>query len=255
VASHLPVLPRAALRPILLGLIVVGAGAAASLPPLLQDPAYHAFADARPFGPVVNAANVLSNLPFLVAGLLGLRATTRHDGSSPRAAWIVTFAGISLVGVGSAWYHHAPDDDTLLWDRLPMTVGFMGLLSTLMAVPFGDRVSRRMLVPAVIAGVASIAAWRLTGDLRPYVWVQFTPLLVIGAIVVLGPLPATHRQALIAALALYTIAKAFELTDARLFAATAGVVSGHTLKHLAAGAACLALIPLARRPPVSVGSD
>jgi hypothetical protein len=76
--------------------------------------------------------------------------------------------------------------------------------------------------------------------------VQFTPLLLIGAILVLCPMPPPHRRALLSALLLYGMAKGCEMADASLFAATAGVVSGHTLKHLAAGAACGALVRLAR---------
>jgi hypothetical protein len=249
-ASRRAVSRPAATRAILLGLILAATAGVCALPALPQDPSYHAFADARAFGPVLNAANVLSNLLFLVAGLLGLRAVARHRALPARAAWTVAFAGITLVSVGSVWYHWAPADHTLLWDRLPMTVGFMGLLAAVMAIPLGHRASQRILGPAVIAGIGSVVAWRLTGDLRPYVWVQFAPLLVIGTIVVLGPLPSTHRRALMTALALYAIAKGFELADARLFAATAGVISGHTLKHLAAGVACLALVRLARPPTV-----
>jgi hypothetical protein len=148
--------------------------------------------------------------------------------------------------VGSTWYHHAPGDDTLLWDRLPMTIGFMGLVAAVLAIPLGERAASLILVPAVVAGIGSVVAWRLTGDLRPYVWVQFTPLLLIGATVVLGPLAPAHRRALLSALGLYVLAKGFELADARVFEATAGVASGHTLKHLTAGAACGALIRLTR---------
>ena len=164
-------------RAILLGLMVAAGVAAWALPPLPQDPAYHAFADGRALGPIANAANVLSNLVFLVAGLLGLRSAVRQIELPARPAWIVAFAGIALVSVGSAWYHRAPGDDTLLWDRLPMTIGFMGLLAAVLAIPFGERVARLALWPAVIVGVGSVVAWRLTGDLRLYVWVQFTPLL------------------------------------------------------------------------------
>ena len=231
---------------ILLGLILAAGVGAWALPPLAQDPGYHAFADGRALGLIANAANVLSNLVFLVAGLLGLRSAVRQIALPARPAWIVAFAGIALVSVGSAWYHRAPGDDTLLWDRLPMTVGFMGLLAAVLANPFGERVARRVLWPAVIIGIGSVVAWRLTGDLRAYVWVQFTPLLVIGATLALCQLPPPHRRALLSALMLYAIAKGCELADARLFAATAGVVSGHTLKHLAAGAACGALVRLTR---------
>ena len=233
-------------RAILLALLVAAAVAAWALPPLPQDPAYHAFADGRALGPIANAANVLSNLVFLVVGLLGLRDAVRQPALPARPAWIVAFAGIALVSVGSAWYHRAPGDDTLLWDRLPMTVGFMGLLAAVLAIPFGERIARLALWPAVVIGVGSVIAWRLTGDLRPYVWVQFTPLLLIGTILVLCPLPPARRRALLSALVLYVIAKGCELADARLFVATAGVVSGHTLKHLAAGAACGALVRLIR---------
>jgi len=231
-------------KAILLGLMVAAGVTAWALPPLTQDPAYHAFADARALGPVANAANVLSNVVFLIAGVIGLRRALGHAALPARPAWLVAFAGIALVSVGSAWYHRAPGDDTLLWDRLPMTIGFMGLLAAVLAIPFGERISRLALWPAVIIGVGSVIAWRLTGDLRPYVWVQFTPLLLIGAILVLCPLPPPHRRALLFALVLYALAKGFELADARLFVASAGVVSGHTLKHLAAGAACGALVRL-----------
>jgi hypothetical protein len=233
-------------RGILLGLMAAAGVAVWALPPLPQDPGYHAFADGRALGPIANAANVLSNLVFLVAGGLGLRGAVRHAVLPARSAWIVAFAGIALVSAGSAWYHQAPGDETLVWDRLPMTTGFMGLLAAVLTTPFGERIARLALWPAVAVGVGSVVAWRLTGDLRPYVWVQFTPLLLIGAILVLCPMPLPHRRALLSALVLYGIGKGCEMADAALFAATAGVASGHTLKHLAAGAACGALVRLTR---------
>jgi Ceramidase len=211
-------------RAILLGLLVAAAVAAWALPPLRQDPAYHAFADRRALGPVANAANVLSNVVFLIVGVLGLRHTMLQATLPARPAWIVAFAGMALVSVGSAWYHRAPGDDTLLWDRLPMTIGFMGLLAAVLAIPFGERIARLALGPAVVIGAGSVIAWRLTGDLRPYVWVQFAPLLLIGTMVALCPMPPPHRRALLSGLVLYGIAKGCEMADARLFTATAGVV-------------------------------
>jgi hypothetical protein len=234
-------------RAVLIGLAAAAAAATWALPALPQDPGYHALADSRPLGPVPNASNVLSNVVFLVAGVVGLRRALRQCTLPARPAWVVAFAGIALVSVGSAWYHHAPGDDTLLWDRLPMTIGFMGVLAAVLAIPLGERVARLILAPAVIAGIGSVVVWRLTGDLRAYVWVQFTPLILIGAILALGPQPREHRRALLSALGLYVLAKGFELADAGLFAATAGVISGHTLKHVAAGGACLALVRLTRR--------
>jgi len=229
-------------------LALLAAIGVAALPALTQDQAYHRFADTRPLGGLPNAWNVLSNAPFLAAGLLGLLTCWRRRELPGRAAWIVAFAGIALVSVGSAWYHRTPSAGALVWDRLPMTIGFMGLLVAVLEPLLGARASRLLLAPAVAIGLGSVAVWHWTGDLRPYVWVQFTPLLLIGATLVIGPLAPPHRRALMAALGLYAIAKVFEMADAPLMAATAGTVSGHTLKHLAAGAACGALVALIRRP-------
>jgi hypothetical protein len=236
----------------ILGLLaLLAAAGVAAQPALLQDPAYHRFADSRPLGRLPNAWNVLSNAPFLGAGLLGLLTCWRRCELPGRPAWIVAFAGIALVSLGSAWYHWLPSADALVWDRLPMTIGFMGLLVAVLEPSLGAAATRWLLAPAVAAGLGSVAVWHWTGDLRPYVWVQFTPLLLIGATLAIGPLPAPSRRALAAALVLYAIAKVFETADAPLMAATAGAVSGHTLKHLAAAAACGALVTLVRRtvPP------
>ena len=97
-----------------------------------QDPAYHRFADARAFAGISNFCNVVSNLPFIAVGVYGLWRTSRLDCTQMIGAYRVLCAAVILVGFGSAWYHHAPSDATLLWDRLPMTVAFMALLALLL---------------------------------------------------------------------------------------------------------------------------
>jgi hypothetical protein len=238
--------PSHATRVVLLVLAVAAAIVAALLPALPQDPTYHAFADARPLGPIPNAANVLSNLVFVLVGFAGLRGALRNPTLPARPAWLVTFTGIALVSLESACYHLAPGNGTLVWDRLPMTIGFMGLLCAVLAIPFGERTARALLWPAVAAGAGSVVWWDVTGDLRPYVWVQFTPLLLIAATLALCPMSREHRSALLIALALYLLAKGFEMADRSIFTATAGMVGGHALKHLSAGAACAALVRLTR---------
>lgn len=235
-----------ATRLTMLGLVVASAIAAWWLPPVRQDPGYHAFADQRSLGPWPHAANVLSNLVFLVVGVTGLRRALRPGPTVARPAWVVTFAGIAMVALGSAWYHLAPSDATLVWDRLPMTIGFMGLTSAILAIPFGAHVLRRLLPASVCAGIASVIAWQVTGDLRAYAWIQFTPLLLIAATLVLCPMPGAYRVALAAALLLYLVAKGLELADQAIWVWSRGVIGGHALKHLAAGAACAALIRLTR---------
>ncbi|MBL9105563.1 MAG: ceramidase domain-containing protein [Myxococcales bacterium] len=230
---------------ILLALVAAAAIAVSLGPPIPQSPAYHAFADDRALGGVANALNVLSNAPFVLVGLWGLAACRRR--SDERGMYAVFFAGITLTGLGSGWYHLAPDHERLVWDRLPMTVGFMALL----AATLGERVSlawaRRLLVPLLLVGVASVLWWihgerAGRGDLRPYILVQFLSLIVIAGLLAMYPRKYSHARLQWYGLGAYALAKLCESYDRPIFAATGGLVSGHTLKHLvaAAGLACLA---------------
>jgi hypothetical protein len=127
-----------------------------------------------------------------------------------------------------------------------MTVGFMGLLAAALAGPLGAGAERSTLGPAIVAGLVSIVWWRWTGDLRPYVWVQFTPLVIVAVVVALDPRRPVSRW-LLAAVLLYVAAKIFEHADAVIFDATNGLVAGHAIKHLAAAAACALLVRVAQR--------
>ena len=68
-------------------------------------------------------------------------------------------AAIALVAIGSGWYHHAPSNATLVWDRLPMTVAFMALFAAVLM----DRVSTafgRALIDAYYADVQALGGKR-----------------------------------------------------------------------------------------------
>jgi hypothetical protein len=205
-----------------------------SRPRMAQDPAYHEFADQRQLLGLPHLLDVASNLPFLVIGVLGL-LLCRASGRAPRArAWTAVFAGTALVSAGSAYYHWAPDDARLVWDRLPMTLGFMGLFVALVAEHLGEQVERRLLLPALLTGLASVLWWRWSGDLRFYFWVQFAPLVCVPLVLLLYPGRYTHRAYLLHALGFYVLAKLAEAADRSIFELTARTVSGHTLKHLLA---------------------
>jgi hypothetical protein len=227
------------------GLGLACAALLAAIPPITQDQSYHDFADARALLGIPNFWNVVSNLPFVAVGAAGL-AWYRRD-----AAAATLFVGILLTGFGSSYYHLAPDDRTLFWDRLPMTIGFMALLAGALGERFGAATGRRALWPLLAIGAASLLWWRWTDDLRPYVWVQFYPFLVLPILYWWFP-ATTGTSILIAAAALYGLAKALEYFDRAIYAASGEIVSGHTLKHLAAAAACYALLRyVAQRRPLA----
>jgi hypothetical protein len=233
---------------------------AACVPRIPQDPAYHLFADARTVLGVTSGLNVLSNVAFAVVALAGLRLLARGDAMvqerGERWAWVVFFVGVGLTSLGSSWYHLAPSNDTLLWDRLPMAVAFLALLAATVAERIGSELGGRLLGPMVLAGIGGVLFWAATeragaGDLRPYVLVQFFPLLAIPLILVLFPARYDGAWLYLVALGLYAAAKATELADGAILRFT-GVVSGHTLKHLlAAGAVGALVIMLARRREVT----
>jgi hypothetical protein len=228
------------------------------LTPIPQSLAYHLMADTRTLFGIPNALNVLSNLPFAVVGLAGLAAvfSRRHSISMfvdrwERWPWAVFFIGVASTSVGSSYYHLAPDNARLVWDRLPMAVAFMGLLAAIVAEHVSVPAGRRLMWPLVALGVASVAYWRWTelqqrGDLRPYLLVQFGSLAAIALLITLRRSRYSQRAWLFAGLAAYAVAKLFEAWDDRLFTASLGVVSGHTLKHLVAAASAAGLVYMLR---------
>jgi hypothetical protein len=225
-------------------------------PRIAQDPAYHDFADSRAWLGVPNAGDVLGNLAFLpagVAGLLALRRRAAAPSPAARAAWATFFAGVLLTTFGSAYYHLAPSNGRLAWDRLPIALACQGLLCAEIAERVSPRLAARLLLPLLLFAGGSVAWWAHTeatgaGDLRAYGVSQFGPAAALVLLAVLAPQREGGRpDPLWGVIALYAAAKACEALDRPIFE-LGGVVSGHTLKHLfAAGAAGWAARSLWRR--------
>jgi uncharacterized membrane protein YidH (DUF202 family) len=215
--------------------------------PIPQDPAYHFLADARTCLGVSNFGNVVSNLAFLLVGAAAWLWCRKHLHSGARLSWTVFFIGVALVFCGSSYYHWSPNDDTLVWDRLPMTVAFMGLFAALVSEHLGPQFERPVLIPALVLGAASVFWWRHTGDLRVYVWVQAAPLLAIPFVLAMFPARYTQRVYLLYGLGFYALAKVAELYDEKLYTLTSSLISGHTLKHLLAALAPLMLLVMLQR--------
>jgi hypothetical protein len=204
--------------------------------PILQDRGYHLFADTRSCLGVENFGNVASNLLFLLTGVIGARQCWRRRSGAWRS-WLVFFCGVALVFIGSAYYHGAPGDDTLVWDRLPMTMAFMGLFAALVSEHLDAGVELPLLAGALATGISSVFWWQYSADLRIYIWVQGAPLLAIPYVIAAFPGRHTHRHYLLYGVGLYALAKVAELYDQEIYAATGAAISGHTLKHLLAAMA------------------
>jgi len=229
--------------------------------PLTQSQEYHRFADARMWLGIPNAADALSNLAFLSVGIAGLAFLRREWLAGVRAHFVtrieivlygVFFAAVAATALGSAYYHLAPDDARLVWDRLPMAVAFMSFVAAVAAERVDPHVAYRLCVPLIVVGVASVAWWRLSAlagceNLRPYLAVQYGAMAMVFAMTVLFRSRYTWGASLFAVLAAYAASKLLELYDGEIFV-LGSWFSGHTLKHLVAAAASFGILhSLSRR--------
>src|SRR5260370_13795309 len=235
-------------------------------PPIPQSQAYHNFADKRTIAGIPNCLNVVSNVLFLIVGVLGILsilggsrgAQTRASSganltadasalggfglvdSRERWPYLRFFLGVACTTFGSAYYHFNPNDGTLLCDRIPMAISFTALVAAMVFERTSVKAGVSLLIPLLLFGAGSVVYWDFTqrsghGDLRPYILAQFCSLLLILLLISLFPSRYTRGSDLIAAFAIYGLAKIFEAADGSIFA-LGGIASGHTLKHVAAAA-------------------
>jgi hypothetical protein len=233
------------------------------LPPVHQDPSYHSFADEREIWGVPNFWNVVSNLPFLIVGFLGIwlvqdKTTASLSFIVPAERWpfLILFMGVGLTAFGSAYYHWQPTKDRLVWDRLPMAMTFMAFFASTIAERIRVEAGVCLLGPLVLLGVGSVINWYWTDDLRLYAIAQFYPLIIIPVMLCWCPPRYTGTEYIWGTLAWYVLGKILELhaVDRGIFS-LGQVVSGHTLKHLAAatGALFICCYVHQRRPCGSEG--
>ena len=224
---------------------VLSIGAAVLLPARPQPVAYHNFADHRAMFGVANFLDVASNLGFLLTAFAGFvvvfRPRTRFELRSERWPYAIFFLGMLLTAVGSAYYHLAPDNERLFWDRLPMTIAFMALIAGQVVDRISVRAGLALLLPMLLVGAASVFYWRATeragaGNVMPYGVLQGYSVVILLLIAILYPSRYTRGNDVYWVFACYVLAKLLELFDRQLLA-FGHLVSGHTLKHVAAAAA------------------
>jgi predicted membrane channel-forming protein YqfA (hemolysin III family) len=218
--------------------------------PIAQLAHYHEFADQRSALGLPNLADVLSNAGFALIGLFGLlRLWPMRRQPAISAGWAgycLFLVSLFLTAIGSSFYHLAPDNARLLWDRLPIALACAGLLVGVRAETQTASGQYCYALLLVIAAVGSVVWWYFTelqgaGDLRPYLLLQGLPLVLIPLWHAIHRAPAADRRSFGMAIFLYVLAKAAELHDHELLE-TLGWISGHTLKHLLATAAAAVLV-------------
>jgi hypothetical protein len=220
------------------------------LPPIAQPPQYHDFADQRSCGVLPNCLDTASNALFVLAGLPGLYillgAIRRRAFADPREAWpyALFFLAVILVGFASGYYHLAPDNTRLAWDRAAIALAFMAWFSAVIGERVGLTTGLRSLPYLVGGGLGSVVWWHWSetqgmGDLRPYLFMQIVPILLTPLLLRLYPPRYSGGCDILAVVGLYLLALLFDLSDRPVFTLSDGLVSGHTLKHAIAALAAL----------------
>ncbi len=204
--------------------------------PITQNFDYHRFADDRTILGITNFWDVASNIPFLIIGSLGISYVLKNFNSIPSSyCWLMVFIGVFLVAPGSSYYHLMPKNWTLVWDRLPMTIGFMAITSALFSYKMDKKKEIIVLTLCLALGFFSIWYWVYMDDLRVYFFVQLTPILLVPIFAFIEKDLKIVRKYLLGAFAFYFLAKVVEKYDVEIF--DHFLLSGHTIKHLLAAAA------------------
>lgn len=207
--------------------------------PFVAQPAdHHHFADKRVLLGIPHAMDVLSNLPFALWAVLGAWALIRLPRDALNAAqWgcaALFFAGLVATTAGSSWYHLQPDDAGLVIDRLGMVLAFAGLLGLAVAGRISARAGVLTALAFMLAGPASVWVWAQSGNVLPWVVAQGGAMLLVLALAALPLLPGALKIRLGLLIACYAVAKLFEMADHQVYEWSGHLLSGHSIKHIAA---------------------
>jgi hypothetical protein len=228
----------------LLGAVLALLAVALVAPAVAQSAHHHHFADRRAWAWIPFASDVLSNLPFLLWGGLGLTLLgqqARGVGYCAAAASCglmgLFFAGLVVTAFMSAFYHWQPDNAGLVLDRLGMVVAFAGLMGLAAAGRVSARAGELLALAVLLLGPLSIWVWSASGNVLPWAVLQFGGMLLVLCLALLKPLPGAPAIRWGWVIVIYALAKCFELADEAVFAATSQLVSGHSMKHVVASVA------------------
>ena len=229
---------------LLIAVFVITAIALYFLDPIAQDLAYHRFSDCREYLGIPHFMDVISNLPFVIIGFMGIRLARKAYLKKSMTYFLMSFilfVGVFFTGLGSAFYHYSPNNFTLIFDRLPMTLVFTAFFSTIIYDYVDRRAGAMVFYTLLTLSVYSIFYWYYTeiigaGDLRLYAFIQFFPVLAVPLILIFYRNTELYTKQILYAFGAYAVAKLFEHFDVQVFEFL-GFISGHTIKHIVSAVA------------------
>jgi hypothetical protein len=227
--------------------------------PIPQDQDYHNFADQREFLSIPNFLNVITNLPFAILALFGLRQIRNLKEKKLKHIGLALFVSFILVTLGSGYYHLWPKNETLVYDRIPITVILMSFFTFLIYDLIDRQKGYNAFIILNLLGITSVLYWYLgerqgSGDLRWYAMVQFFPVIAIPVILILYKSSFNHYKEVVPVFLFFGLAKLAESFDEEIYHLLNNIISGHSLKHLFMAAVEYKLVRLMARRVKSADS-
>jgi len=192
----------------------------------------HVYADNRTFFGIPNFNDVIFSLLFFILGLMGLWKIGHQNKTLQTSIWMIFFLAIVGLALGSGYYHLAPSDERLFWDRLSISTAFMALLAGVLSERISLTVSKKVAPFLILAGISSVFYWGFTRDIRFYLLVQYFSIVALPLLCVC--FPKKGDRYIYGVTIFYIVAKVVESYDAQIFNLTHQFISGLTLKQLAA---------------------
>ena len=233
------------------------------MPPISQSVDYHQFADQRVYFGIPNFLNVVSNIFIFFPGLIGLILLIRSRElllqvtfirSLERWPYFILFLSVIMASLASTYYHLAPDNARLVWDRFPIAIGIVTLLSTVLIERINANIGFISLPCLILFGVGSVIYWDWSeqfglGNLNYYIVVQFYSILAIIVFSKYFSSRYTRGAGIYVVIILYALAKLAETLDHEIYS-LGHVISGHSVKHLFVGMAVFWIVHMLqnRRP-------
>lgn len=229
---------------LLIAIVLAIAALAFYFAPIKQSRNFYDYADQRIILGIPHFWDVISNLPFLLVGLLGLWQLEKRKQlkiiPACRTLYQAFFCGLIATFLGSGYYHLTPDAFSLMLDRIPLSITFIALYCVVLSEYVSPKAGVRLLLPLFIYGVLSVVYWYIgesvtgRGDLSAYILIQLVPILHLPLILWLFRSQYSHGQYYMYALLAYLASKWAESNDDVIYD-NLGVLSGHSIKHLLAG--------------------
>jgi len=159
-----------------------------------------------------------------------------------------------MASLASTYYHLAPDNARLVWDRVPISIGIVTLLSIVLIERINTNIGFLSLPFLILFGVGSVIYWDWSeqsglGNLNYYIVVQLYSILAIILLSKYFFSRYTGGANIYVVIIVYAFAKFAEILDHEIYS-LGKVISGHSVKHLLVGLAVFHIVVILqnRRP-------